>query len=58
MIVPESFQSDDVEHLLRNAQLRDELEPLLDESIDDLTAALEHVRTRLTERAGQSRLAN
>jgi hypothetical protein len=34
MFVPESSKSDDVEHLLRNAQLRDELEPLLDESID------------------------
>jgi hypothetical protein len=34
MFLPESSKSDDVEHLLRNAQLRDELEPLLDESID------------------------
>ena len=34
MFVPESSKSDDVEHLLRNAQLRDELEPLFDESID------------------------
>ena len=34
MFVPESPKSEDVEHLLRNAQLRDELEPLFDESID------------------------
>lgn len=34
MFLPESSKSDDVEHLLRNAQLRDELEPLFDESID------------------------
>lgn len=36
MLLPESqsSKSDEVEHLLRNAQLRDELEPLLDESID------------------------
>jgi hypothetical protein len=33
MFAPESSKSDDVEHLLRNAQLRDELEPLLDDSI-------------------------
>lgn len=30
---PHSSHSDDVEHLLRNAQLRDALEPLYDESI-------------------------
>jgi len=30
---PNSPRSEDVEHLLRNAQLRDALEPLLDESI-------------------------
>ena len=34
MFVPESPKSEEVEHLLRNAQLRDELEPLFDESID------------------------
>jgi hypothetical protein len=34
MFVPEPPKSDEVEHLLRNAQLRDELEPLFDESID------------------------
>ena len=34
MFLPESSKSDEVEHLLRNAQLRDELEPLFDESID------------------------
>jgi hypothetical protein len=33
--VPRS-RSDDVDHLLRNAQLRDELEPFLDESISQL----------------------
>jgi hypothetical protein len=33
MFLSDSSKSDDVEHLLRNAQLRDELEPLLDESI-------------------------
>jgi hypothetical protein len=34
MFPPESSNSEEVEHLLRNAQLRDELEPLFDESID------------------------
>src|SRR5437763_6521306 len=34
MFVPETPKSEDVEHLLRNAQLRDELEPLFDESIE------------------------
>ena len=34
MFAPEPHQSEEVEHLLRNAQLRDELEPLFDESID------------------------
>src|SRR4029079_7332935 len=33
MILPNSPRSDEAEHLLRNAQLRDALEPLLDESI-------------------------
>ena len=33
MFLPESSKSEEVEHLLRNAQLRDELEPLFDESI-------------------------
>jgi hypothetical protein len=33
MFLPKPSESDDVEHLLRNAQLRDELEPLYDESI-------------------------
>ena len=33
MFLPQSSSSDDVEHLLRNAQLRDELEPLYDEAI-------------------------
>ena len=34
MQLPKPTSSDEVEHLLRNAQLRDELEPLFDESID------------------------
>jgi hypothetical protein len=38
MIIPETPQSDEVEHLLRNAQLRDALEPLLDESIGRVNA--------------------
>jgi hypothetical protein len=33
MFVPHHSSADDVEHLLRNAQLRDELEPLYDEAI-------------------------
>jgi len=33
MFLPNKSSSDDVDHLLRNAQLRDELEPLYDESI-------------------------
>lgn len=33
MTFPESPNAEQVEHLLRNAQLRDELEPLFDESI-------------------------
>lgn len=35
----ESPRSDDVDHLLRNAALRDALEPLLDESINRVNAA-------------------
>jgi len=38
MIFPNSPKSDEVEHLLRNAQLRDELEPLYDESIGRVNA--------------------
>lgn len=34
MMLPNSPRSDEVEHLLRNAQLRDALEPLFDESIN------------------------
>ena len=34
----EEFHADDVEHLLRNAELRDELEPLFDESIGRVNA--------------------
>jgi len=33
MFLPKPTNSDEVEHLLRNAELRDELEPLYDESI-------------------------
>src|SRR4029078_5870987 len=33
MLVPQSSNAEEVEHLPRNAQLRDELEPLFDESI-------------------------
>ncbi len=33
-MLPNSPRSDEVEHLLRNAQLRDALEPLFDESIN------------------------
>lgn len=40
MIYPNSPKSDDVEHLLRNAQLRDALEPLYDESIGRVNAEL------------------
>jgi len=39
MIKPESPHSNEVEHLLRNAQLRDALEPLFDESISRVNAA-------------------
>ena len=38
MIFPNSPKSDEVEHLLRNAQLRDALEPLYDESIGRVNA--------------------
>ncbi len=34
----EEIRNDDVEHLLRNAELRDELEPLFDESIGRVNA--------------------
>jgi len=40
MIFPDSPQSSDVEDLLRNAQLRDALEPLYDESIGRVNAEL------------------
>ncbi len=40
MIYPNSPQSDEVDHLLRNAQLRDALEPLYDESIGRVNAEL------------------
>lgn len=38
MIFPQFSHSDEVEHLLRNAQLRDALEPLYDESIECVNA--------------------
>lgn len=38
MLRPDSSQPDEVDHLLRNAQLRDELEPLFDESIGSVNA--------------------
>jgi hypothetical protein len=38
MIFPNTPRSDDVEHLMRNAQLRDALEPLYDESIGCVNA--------------------
>lgn len=38
MNLSNSSRSDDVEHLLRNAQLRDALEPLYDESIGSVNA--------------------
>ncbi|MCH2113987.1 MAG: hypothetical protein MK171_03610 [Pirellulales bacterium] len=38
MITPDSRKSDEVEHLLRNAQLRDALEPFDDESIGRVNA--------------------
>lgn len=40
MIRRDEPASDDVEHLLRNAQLRDELEPLYDESIGRVNSSL------------------
>ena len=45
MFVPESSKSDEVEHLLRNAQLRDELEPLFDESIDRVNPTVMSTRS-------------
>lgn len=38
MIMPETPRSSEVEHLMRNAQLRDALEPLFDESISRVNA--------------------
>ncbi len=38
MSLPDSSHSEEVEHLLRNARLRDELEPLYDESIGRVNA--------------------
>jgi hypothetical protein len=45
MFLPEIPKSDDVEHLLRNAQLRDELEPLFDESIGRVNPTAMTTRT-------------
>jgi hypothetical protein len=45
MFLPDSSKSDEVEHLLRNAQLRDELEPLLDESVDRLNPSVMTTRS-------------
>jgi hypothetical protein len=45
MFLPDSSKSEDVEHLLRNAQLRDELEPLFDEAIDRVNPAVMSTRS-------------
>ena len=45
MYLPEQSNSDEVEHLLRNAQLRDELDPLYDESIGRVNARAMSTRT-------------
>jgi hypothetical protein len=45
MFLPDSSKSEDVEHLLRNAQLRDELEPLFDEAIDRVNPAVMTTRS-------------
>jgi hypothetical protein len=44
MLLPNTPRSDDVEHLLRNAQLRDALEPLYDESICRVNVELMNTR--------------
>ena len=43
MFAPEPPKSEEVEHLLRNAQLRDELEPLFDEYLSVFDVELEDV---------------
>ena len=45
MQLPKPTSPDEVEHLLRNAQLRDELEPLYDESIDRVNPTVMTTRT-------------
>ena len=45
MLRPQFSSSDDVEQLLRNAQLRDELEPLFDESIGRVNPTVMSTRT-------------
>jgi hypothetical protein len=45
MQLPKPTSPDDVEHLLRNAQLRDELEPLYDESIGRVNPTVMSTRT-------------
>lgn len=46
MFLPDPSKPDEVDHLLRNAQLRDALEPLFDESIGSVNA---HVMTTRRE---------
>jgi hypothetical protein len=43
--MPESSRSNEVEHLMRNAQLRDALEPLFDESISRVNAEIMTTRS-------------
>src|SRR5215475_2286386 len=45
MQLPQPASNDEVEHLLRNAQLRDELEPLFDESIGRVNSTVMSTRT-------------
>lgn len=45
MYLPEQSNTDEVEHLLRNAQLRDELDPLFDESIGRVNARVMSTRS-------------
>lgn len=45
MFLPDSSKSEEVDHLLRNAQLRDELEPWFDESIGRVNPAVMTTRS-------------
>lgn len=45
MFLPKPSNPEDVEHLLRNAELRDELEPLYDESIGRVNPSVMSTRT-------------